>query len=235
MKKITNYFKNLPKGVKILLSVNLIVYVITILLDLFFSVNINKYLGVYATIDDRFNPYQIITSIFSHDLFITHILVNLLIFLIYAPNIEKRFGTNILILLYFISGIISFIFSNIILCQNYFDIIFKYSSTLNNDIITQINFKSNMDYNFSIGSSGSISGIIGTYFITNIFNFRKFIGNLIIIFLIISNILVIDMDIDNFLMSSVYSHLSGFTFGIIFSIYPLFYESRLKILNKILN
>jgi membrane associated rhomboid family serine protease len=112
MKKIKTYFVDLPKGVKYLIILNLVINLGFISFNHIFNYDLNYIFGVYPTCSDNFDYYRIFTFMFSHSIDITHLLSNVIIFLLFAPMVSKEIDLKKTFLLYVISGLSSFIFFN---------------------------------------------------------------------------------------------------------------------------
>jgi membrane associated rhomboid family serine protease len=229
--KIKLYFKNLPRAVKTLLYINLVVYLIIAVSDLIPFFDIEEYLGAHATNSERFHLYQIITSIFSHNLLFDHILGNMLVFLIFAPNVENKIGSKTLFLLYFFSGFIAFIFADNIMCEKYNQLIAEYNdcSNLPKDVIDMYksNIESHINHNIGIGSSGAITGILAAFFILNLFTMKKIIYNLVVILLMVPNVIFLfNENIDVYEKATEYNHLGGFVGGLFLVISFLFFRQK---------
>ena len=237
MKKIVNYFKNFPKGVLILLSINIIVYLISLILNSVYSINSLKYLAAYSTSNERFSPYQIVTSIFTHSTNdYSHILSNLIFLLFFSVNVENKIGTKNFIILYFLSGLFAFVSTNFILVESYYEIISRYKVRLQDLPILQSmyldEYKFSLETNYAYGSSGSVCGILGAYVILNIKNYLKSLYNFFILLLMTGNIMT--MITSNFDTSTggCFAHIGGFTFGILFSIFIILFKEKINLQTK---
>jgi len=123
------YLSNLPKSIKVLLLINIVVYFIFIIFSSFFSYNLNYTFGVYPTCSEKFKVYQIFTYMFSHDIYPEHIICNLIIFLLLAPAVSRIIGDNNTIKLYVFSGLISFLSFNYIMNNKHNKIVDKLTKT----------------------------------------------------------------------------------------------------------
>ena len=112
MKKIKSYFVDLPKEVKFLIILNIVINLGFISFNYIFNYDLNYTFGTYPTCSDNFDYYRIFTFMFSHSIDITHLLSNVIIFLLFAPIVSKKIGFKRTFLLYIISGLTSFIFFN---------------------------------------------------------------------------------------------------------------------------
>jgi len=109
------YLSNLPKSIKVLLLINIVVYFIFIISDWVFSYDLNYIFGTYPTCSEKFKMFKIFTYMFSHNINPDHIIVNLITLLLFAPAVSRVIGDNNTIKLYVFSGLISFLSFNYIM------------------------------------------------------------------------------------------------------------------------
>jgi membrane associated rhomboid family serine protease len=91
----------LTKGVKQLLIINVVIFVLTYLNFPF----IENFV-LFPIQSGYFQPYQLLSYIFLHSS-VTHIVFNMIGLLVFGPNIENKFGTSKFIKIYLIMGLIS--------------------------------------------------------------------------------------------------------------------------------
>jgi len=231
-----NIFNKIPKSIKTLLLVNLFVYLIVVSLD-FFGVNLNFYLGIHNFNSSDFHFYQFITNIFSHDVFFDHILSNMVIMLLFSFGVYRFYGNKGVVLTYLIGGLISSLtFSSFMTDLNNDSI--QYLKESNLDIKTlpidntgEIDRFGMLDINTTdkqnwamdlydssvrsaVGASGSICAIMMVYLLTFIFNYKKVIYNLLIVFFVFVTTVSYYYGYLNTIGSTV-AHLGGFIGGII--------------------
>jgi len=100
----------LTKGVKQLLIINVVIFVLTYLNFPF----IENFV-LFPIQSGYFQPYQLLSYMFLHSS-VTHIVFNMIGLLVFGPNIENKFSTSKFIKIYLImgliSGLISIIFIN---------------------------------------------------------------------------------------------------------------------------
>jgi membrane associated rhomboid family serine protease len=238
MKKIKTYFTSLPKGVKTIVGINILVYFIFVLVYFLSGVELHNYFGAYPTYSENFHLYQIFTSMFVHTIEPSHIISNLIFILIFTPSVEKKIGTkNLYISLVFI-GIFAYLFVNNAFYnnKNYFENQIKKIGINVEEIETKNGLVSEKylinvdvkkynvvkDYNYVIsktyGASGFLFGMILLYLLFNLKNIRKAIPLLLGgYFLYIT--------IDDFINSSTiyngstFAHFGGVVGGLVFYIY----------------
>jgi len=129
MNRIKTYISNLPKSIKVLLLINIVIYFIFIIIDWIFSYDLNNTFGAYPTWSDKFKVFQIFTFMFSHDIIPFHIISNLIGLLLFAPAVSRVIGDNNTIKLYVISGLISFLSFNHIMNKKHNEIVNKLTKT----------------------------------------------------------------------------------------------------------
>lgn len=236
MKKIKKYIGNITPSVKILVFLNLCIYLLFLLINYIFNQDLTYLFSVYPTCSENFDYYRIVTFMFSHTLDVTHIISNIVIFLLFAPFVSKKIGNKNTILLYFFSGITSFVFFNY--QKNYENMMIKKDMIkigINiNDIkqdrlghVDFTNFKNCTEKqliylrsypftnSFLIGSSGSVFSFILLFLAFSIKDRKN-------IFLIVVSILLITKEIifyffrDITTSGTTFGHLGGIIGGLIF-------------------
>jgi membrane associated rhomboid family serine protease len=243
MKKIKSYFVNLPKGVKLIVGINILVYLIGLISLNYFSFDINYYLGIYPTHSDQFRIYQIITCMFTHSYYPIHIILNLIFLLLYSVSFERTFGFKKYILMYLLSGISCGLFYNS--SQNSE---FEYSTKKLTSM--GIDYKKLNEFNIyeypketrkiinryitsnysGIGASGTVFGFIVSFMFFNLKRIKN-IGVLILIGLGVYQIYLNVMTffpLDYDYLGSSIGHIGGLTFGLLSSIYLYDKKNNLK-------
>ena len=238
------YLSNLPKSIKVLLLINIVIYFIFFIISWLFSYNLNYTFGAYPTCSEKFKVYQIFTFMFSHDISPDHIICNLIIFLLFSPAVSIVIGNNNTIKVYVFSGLISFFLFNYInnnthnkiadkLTKTGFDV--KKIKLLGDcgyiDISTYGNinekqkklihmYHSTMSY--LSGASVSIFAFIIIYPFLFIKRKKTILLNLLVLLLVID---LIYMVIDNYIESlgTMAAHMGGVIGGIVFFIFWLLY------------
>ena len=234
MNKIKNYITRLPKVIKWIVTINVLINIICVLFYAFADIDLITYLAAYPTYSEKFNPLTIFTSIFVHAYGLWHIIPNMVLFLIFAPFVVKKLGTKKFILSYFFIGLISYFFVNYAyhknkkvieksiteigvnvedikiyngqVDENYVE---KFDSN-NQEIILNYNYVTSRTY----GNSGCVYGIIVIYLFFNILKIRKILYLLIGGFFVLLEILVFNID-SNILDGTAYAHTGGILAGVI--------------------
>jgi len=91
----------LTKGVKQLLIINVVIFVLTYL-----NFSFIENFVLFPIQSGYFQPYQLLSYMFLHSS-VTHIVFNMIGLLVFGPNIENKFGTSKFIKIYLIMGLIS--------------------------------------------------------------------------------------------------------------------------------
>jgi membrane associated rhomboid family serine protease len=235
METIKKYLFSIPKGVKFIVLINLVVYVLTIFTYYVFDVNLTNYLGAYPTYSEYFNPVGVFTSWFTHSINILHILSNVILFLIFAPSIELKLGAKNMFLIYVLCGLVGYASVNYSYYHNKekienslkvlnidplsieikdHSVSREYLSTLDEDSIEVVR-EYNRVISKTYGASSALYGIIAIYLLLNIGNLKKIGFNLLAIYCIgyttyslFENTRIFD--------GSDYAHIGGFMTGLIF-------------------
>ncbi len=97
------FFANIPPAVKIILLINIAMFLLSQLVAVTNYIDLNKILGLYFFKSDLFRPYQIVTHMFMHGGFM-HILFNMYALWLFGQVIERVWGTKRFFIYYFITG-----------------------------------------------------------------------------------------------------------------------------------
>ena len=231
MKKIKTYFTSLPKGVKIILSINLLVYMVSLISSICFNFDVNHHLGFHPTHSGEFKFYQLLTFMFTHSYDPTHIVVNLIFFLLFSVSFAKKFGSKNYILMYVFSSVVCVFCYNIL--QNYQNKIYKKELLEMNiqpkkpnisdlsHIDNKLLYSYNKTFFSAIGSSGAVCGFIVSFIIFNIRSIKKFknivlyILSLFIIYYV--SIPFVENNFGDF--ATQIGHVGGLFGGLLFSLY----------------
>jgi membrane associated rhomboid family serine protease len=112
--KILTFFKKIPIVTLILIFINVFLFLLT---DYIFGENLKIILESNPIGSEDFYIFQIITSSFIHfDL--SHLLGNLLIFILFAPLVEHFLGCHKFILLILFSSVLNFFTYQVIVFKN---------------------------------------------------------------------------------------------------------------------
>ncbi len=97
-------FNILPKGVKNLLIINILVFAATFVFMKTGICNLNKWLGLHYFSAPDFYPWQFITYMFMHGNFM-HIFFNMFALWMFGAAVENYWGTKRFLIYYFIAGV----------------------------------------------------------------------------------------------------------------------------------
>ena len=100
--------KFIPKIVKWLIGINVVVYVLCLSLPASYDYNLIDTLALQTNHDFRW--YQLITHAFTHSTHMGHIIGNMTFFLLFAIFVQKRIGPTTCLLLYVYTAITSGLF-----------------------------------------------------------------------------------------------------------------------------
>ncbi|MCF6184183.1 MAG: rhomboid family intramembrane serine protease [Bacteroidales bacterium] len=98
-----NIIANIPPAVKLILIINIAMFLLTELVATTNHIDLNKVLGLYFFKSDLFKPYQIITHMFMHGGWM-HILFNMYALWLFGQVIERVWGTKRFFVYYFVTG-----------------------------------------------------------------------------------------------------------------------------------
>lgn len=240
MKTIKKYLMGLPRGTKIIVGLNILVYVLFTLLFFLTGIELHRFFAVYPTYSENFHFYQIITCMFVHSIEPTHVIMNLIFVFTLVPNIEKRIGLKNLVISFIIIGITAFISVNFSYHNNkqtiekqINDIGIDVSDIKLNNSNSQVSqdylitfeqkrFDTIEQYNHiiskSYGVSGFLFGIILLYVMFNIFNLRKILVVILCLYMMITTFTGV-VNPPTILNGSHFAHFGGLVGGLMVYIY----------------
>lgn len=234
MKTIKTYLTNLPKGVKTIFGINIIFYIISCVSLFIFSFDINSHLGFYPTDSGDFVIYQVLTFMFTHSYDPTHIIINLILFLLFSVSFEKKFGTENYYWMYVLSSLTCVLFYNTLKNQE-LDFCKRELVSKNVDIFS-VNYDDRYEYpkeqrvlieryydskSYGVGASGALFGFVGSFLLFNLKPTRKIKTILLLClasYMVYSNIIVF-YPYDYTSSGSSIGHIGGLITGLIFSIF----------------
>ena len=237
------YLSNLPKSIKVLLLINIVIYFISIIIDWVFSYNLNKTFGAYPIWTEKFEVYRLFTFMFSHNINPDHIIVNLITLLLFAPAVSRVIGNNNTIKVYVFSGLISFFLFNYQMYNQHNEIVDKLTKTgfdvkkiklteggymeISPLDITNKRQKRLLEVyvttnGFLCGSSGSIFAFMVIYLFLFIKRKKSILLNLLVLLLVFN---VINKEIKHNIdyLGTIAAHMGGVIGGIVFFIVWLLY------------
>lgn len=97
-------FNILPKGVKNLLIINVLLFFATFVFNSAHICDLNRWLGLHYFVAPDFKPWQIITYMFMHGNF-GHLFFNMFALWMFGASVENEWGTKKFLIYYLITGI----------------------------------------------------------------------------------------------------------------------------------
>ena len=106
-------FNNIPIVTKNILIINVLVYIVCLVSESQGG-HLSGHLAAHYINSPLFEPYQIVSHMFAHDLRdVSHILFNMLLLVFLGSHLEHFFGTKKFFIFYFVSGIGAFLIYNL--------------------------------------------------------------------------------------------------------------------------
>jgi membrane associated rhomboid family serine protease len=99
----TSPFSNLPPVVKNLLVINIAMFLLLVLAQLIYKVDLNMYLGLYQPQSEAFKPYQLVTHMFMHG-GLAHIFFNMFALFMFGRVLEQVWGGKRFLIYYLVTG-----------------------------------------------------------------------------------------------------------------------------------
>jgi len=103
MNQQNNFLANIPQAVKILLLINVAVFVLGFIIEAFLHIRINEIGGLRYFKSEHFKPIQIITHMFMHGGFM-HILFNMYALWMFGQILERVWGSQRFLIYYLVTG-----------------------------------------------------------------------------------------------------------------------------------
>lgn len=239
MRLVKKYISSLPIEVKCIVLVNLTVYLMTLFAESFMHVRLQDTLGAYPTYSEKFNVLSLFTSMFVHSNNVLHILVNLTLFLVFAPAVVRKIGSKLFILSIAFCGLLGYFFVNYTFHVNKQKIensivkvglekrdIKVMDGVVDEDYIAELPTLQKQpvrEYNRVIsktyGASSYLFGVIALYLILFLLDFKKIFFVLVALYFLGSTVYDLSLG-STILNSSAYAHLGGALGGLL--IYFLF-------------
>jgi membrane associated rhomboid family serine protease len=216
-------FSLLPEVVKNLLIINGIFFLITIVAQNRFNIDLNQLLGLHYPQSEAFRPYQLITYMFMHGSE-WHIFLNMFALWMFGTNIENLWGGKKFLVYYILTGLGAAAIHYLVV---YFVDIYPNLQLINNafansEISETASYKTIL-YNSLppvVGASGAVYGILlafGMMFPEQYVNVYLIIPIKAKYFVIIFGIFELYSGISNNNADNVahFAHLGGMLFGFI--------------------
>jgi len=97
-------FDNIPPVVKNLIIINVVILVVSWVLQASFGIDLNRVMGLYYFGSSSFKPFQIITHMFMHG-GITHLFFNMFALYMFGRILEQVWGGKRFLTYYFVTGL----------------------------------------------------------------------------------------------------------------------------------
>ena len=103
---MNNYrpYSGITPAVKILIIINVIMYLLTLMFDKRTGTNLSNTLGLHLPQSEYWAPYQYITHMFMHGSF-THLFFNMFALFMFGRVLESVWGSNRFLVYYFVTGL----------------------------------------------------------------------------------------------------------------------------------
>lgn len=97
-------FSILPTVVKNLIIINALCFMLSLIFEDRFGIDINKYVGLFNPESSYFRPYQLVTHLFMHGSF-THLLFNMFSLWMFGSVLENYWGPKRFLIYYVVTGL----------------------------------------------------------------------------------------------------------------------------------
>lgn len=154
-----NFMNSIPPVTRHLLTVNVVVWLITSALYHFQGFDTTRFLGLHYVEASDFNPVQLVTYMFLHDMNgVTHILFNMLSLYIFGKILEQVMGSKRFLIYYMVCGVGAALVQEAAMAYDLHPIVENYDGVnFNGTIIPTIEF---LNMNVAVGASGAVFGIL---------------------------------------------------------------------------
>ncbi len=104
-----SFLSSIPPAVKHLLAINLILYLATYVLPIYFQkwniqLDLTQWLGMHYWAASKFNPVQLITYMFMHGGF-SHLFFNMFALFMFGSALERFWGSKRFVIYYLVTGV----------------------------------------------------------------------------------------------------------------------------------
>jgi membrane associated rhomboid family serine protease len=159
-------FGHLPVVTKNIIIINVIVFVLTNILETQ-GINLYNYLGLHYYLAPAFKPHQFITYLFMHGS-ISHLFFNMFAVYMFGQVLEQTWGPKRYLIFYIITGLGAALTQYIIMHFQVTDMLALYNQKIESvptaNKADWINQKYEyLNANVIVGASGSLFGLLGAF------------------------------------------------------------------------
>lgn len=199
-------YRNLPQITKNILIINLIVFFADFVMERY-GINFTQYFGLHYITSGDFHFWQPLTYMFMHANF-SHIFFNMFAVLMFAPAIEREWGSKRFLIYYLVTGLGAAVVQEAVWALNIHNIISPLNAALFAERVV------------TVGASGAVFGILLAFgwMFPDVRMFIMFIPipirarTLVIIYALIELFTGIAPSADNI---AHFAHLGGMLFGLL--------------------
>lgn len=161
-------FGHLTVVTKNIIILNVLMFVLTLMLQQTQNIDLNKYLGLHYHLAPDFRPHQFITYLFMHGSF-RHLFFNMFAIFIFGPPLEQVWGPKRYIIFYIITGLGAALAQYIINHFQITEVLAEVNEVIQNSrnpqqisqLIQDKEFY--LNNNIIVGASGSLFGLLGAF------------------------------------------------------------------------
>jgi membrane associated rhomboid family serine protease len=162
-------FFGMSPAVKNIVYINIIMFLAMLAARSAFQIDLNRVLGVYFYKSELFRPFQIVTHMFMHG-DIGHIVMNMFGLFMFAPVLERVWGSKRFLIYYFVTGLGALLINEAVLAFEYHKILGTISPDVLQDVLDNGLNKEMWDqsaipllrllYAPTVGASGAVFGVL---------------------------------------------------------------------------
>jgi membrane associated rhomboid family serine protease len=157
-----NYGNSIQKNTPIVFNLIIINVLVFAAQNMITQLNITEWGSLHYYKSSLFKPHQIITHMFMHA-DITHILFNMFGLWMFGTVLERFWGPKKFLIFYLICGIGSAIFEQLLMPYDALQAAKNTAEYIANPEMLQTIVESFKEYNYSLGASGAIMGVLAAF------------------------------------------------------------------------
>jgi len=171
MNRFSGQFNNIPPVTKNLLLINVVMFLITMVFERMFNINLSRMLGLFYFQSPFFGPWQIVTHMFMHG-GITHIFFNMWALFMFGKTLESVWGGQRFLIYYLATGLGAAFFHSLVLYLQMGPEVAQLKAAysvdkINMNLINEILKPGNPYYSLgrslltpTVGASGAVYGVL---------------------------------------------------------------------------